>query len=317
MRIRAACAGQAALRARATEPATGGRQRTLKWASGSKSSPSAIPDCVSSVRARRADKAPRRVDRGEPCVRWAETVVAERASHPLGSDGRNALEPPTGRLEGLVQVRRAPIGARASARPGRRSPPRAGRRRARGRVSRAAPGDEPARRRLVRAAPPIRGGDGAGDDPAVGDAGVRTWGRRAAERWFRRWLPHPAWRTPGPCRRPRASAREASACSGDVWSSGGTCVREATGAPGRNAATAGLPTGPDDDFGSGARKRRSAPATGLARAGASRSGGRDELGVRARRRRPAPRQCPARCPTATRGRTRRRPWSGPSRAPRR
>ena len=111
-----------------------------------------------------------------------------------------------------------------------------------------APGDEPARRRPVRVARPVLGGAGARYDRPAGDAGARRWGRwtpaarkrtarmpRAARRRSRATLPHPALRTPAPYRRRRAPVlRRSASAGGGMRSVGGTRVRKATAAVGRN-----------------------------------------------------------------------------------
>ena len=66
-------------------------------------------------------------------------------------------------------------------------------------------------------------------------------------------LPHPASRTPRPCRQPRAPARGTSASAGGLWSSGGTCVRQSTNGSGRNAHVAGFRVASRHEFGSTAR----------------------------------------------------------------
>ena len=169
--------------------------------------------------ARPAVRAPRRA------VPWRTCV----------SPGLNALGPRGGGPSAVKTVR-GPAGSI--------SPPRADRRRARGFRCCAAPGDEPARCTPAAGARPSLRVPGGDDDRAIDDAGVRRWGRARAWSVPAR-LPHPAWRTPGPCPWPRASARETSACSGDVRSSKGTCVRKATGGVGRKTSrTCGIPDGP-------------------------------------------------------------------------
>ena len=141
-----------------------------------------------------------------------------------------------------------------------------------------APGDEPARRRPVRGARPVLGGAGARYDRPAGDAGARRWGRwtpaarkrtapvpRAAGRRSPATLPHPALRTPAPYRRRCAPVlRRSASAGGGMRSVGGTCVREATTAVGRNGSRSARREAPTCGFRSTPRRTRVRVAIDLA-----------------------------------------------------
>jgi hypothetical protein len=131
-------------------------------------------------------------------------------------------------------------------------------------------GEVPAWYRPVLARGPRRAG-ASGDDRVVGDAGARAWGRRAGGAARERG-PHPASRTRRPYRRPSAPARGASACSGDVRSLRGTCVRETRVGVGRNAERSASGGSEGRDLALGLGSRLSRPATELARGPGGRHG---------------------------------------------
>jgi hypothetical protein len=132
------------------------------------------------------------------------------------------------------------VALEAPARPARPSS-QTGRRRAG--VRPAMPGDGvPALRRPGPEAWPVLACACGGDDLVAGGAGGRAWGRWGTPGGVlhpaRAPVPHPASRTPRPSGQPRAPSRGASASSGGLWSSGGTCVRQTTFGVGRNSQRA-------------------------------------------------------------------------------